>query len=84
MCVYLGTVRARVLVPHQGEADLKGRGVVLEVDDDGEEQRGDEVSQGDDDRGQVLVDEVPHEVHLQDKTSQSEQLSLDPPPSTIL
>ena len=71
----------RVSLPHQGEADLKGGGVVLEVDDEGEEQRGDEVGQGDDDGGQVLIDEVHHEVLLWDR--QTEQLSDKPSPLNL-
>lgn len=35
-------------VPHESEADLEGRRVVLKIDDEGEEERGEEVGQGDD------------------------------------
>lgn len=51
--------------PHEREADLEGWRVVLVADDDGEEEGRDEVGQGDDDGGEVLVDEVHDEVLLQ-------------------
>lgn len=40
--------RWKFVVPHESEADLEGRRVVLIIDDYGEEKRGDEVGQGDD------------------------------------
>lgn len=38
-------------VPHESEADLEGRWVVLIIDDDGEEEGGDEVGHGDNNGG---------------------------------
>lgn len=35
------------IVPHESEADLEGGRVVLIIDDNGEEEGGDEVGQGD-------------------------------------
>lgn len=51
--------------PHKSESDLKGWRVVLKVDDDGEEEWGDEVGQGDNNRREVLIDEIHDEIHLQ-------------------
>jgi len=62
-------------VPHQRESDFKGGGIVFEVDDEGEQQGCDEVGQGDDDGGQILVDEVHEEILLQDRKSESESVS---------
>lgn len=65
--------------PHEGEADLKGWWVILKVDDHREEKRGDKVGQGDNDWREVLVDEVHHEVLLQEKKNQISSSSLTPP-----
>lgn len=55
-------------VPHESEADLEGWRVVLKIDDDGEEERGDKVGQGDDNGGKVLMDEIHNKILLQTKT----------------
>lgn len=51
-------------VPHESEADLESRRVVLKINDDREDEGGDEVGQGDNNGGQVLVDEIHNEIHL--------------------
>ncbi len=51
-------------LPHEREADLKGRRVVLEGDDEAEDQRRDEVGQRDDDGGQILHDQLQEEATL--------------------
>lgn len=54
----------KLCIPHEGEADLEGRRVVLEVDDKGEEEGCDEVGHGDHKWGQILNDEIHNEIHL--------------------
>lgn len=61
-------------VPDEGEADLEGWRVILEIDDDGEQQGGEKVGQGDDDGWEVFVDEIHDKVHLE--TRRNEFLSL--------
>lgn len=65
--------------PHEGEADLKGWWVILKVDDHREEKRGDKVGQGDNDWREVLVDEVHHEVLLQEKKKTNQLQLFDAP-----
>lgn len=58
--------------PHESEADLKGRWVILKVDDHREEERGDKVGHGNNNRREILVDQIHHEVLLQGKANQTE------------
>lgn len=50
--------------PHEGEADLKGWGVVLKADYHREEEGRDEVGHGDNNRREVLIDQIHQEVLL--------------------
>lgn len=64
--------RSLSAAPHESEADLKGRWVILKVDDHRKEEGGDEVGHGDNNWRQVLIDEIQHEVLLQEITNQME------------
>lgn len=57
------------IIPHESEADLEGRRVVLIIDDNGEEERSNEVGQGDNDWGQILDDQIPKGIALQNSKS---------------
>lgn len=61
-------------VPHEGEADLEGRRVVLVVDDNREEEGSDEVGQRDNDWGQIFIDEIHNEILLQTSSTKINNL----------